>query len=84
MTKTDTKRYEIDFGTGAGNFEVTGTIDDAKKATEDNLAYTQESVSITCDGVRVACLPWYGTEPNESDEVTAQFGSFGFYGAWSA
>lgn len=60
-----------------------GTIDDAKKAAEDGLAYTQTDVKIqTEDGGDVAVLNWYGISPEEDDVVTARFGDYGFYGEW--
>lgn len=76
-------RYYINYGTGAGNEYVEGTIDDAKKAAEDGLAYTQTDVKIqTEDGEDVAVLNWYGVSPEENDVVTARFGDYGFYGEW--
>lgn len=38
--------YYIDYGTGAGNEYVDGTLDDAKKVAEDGIAYTQTDVKI--------------------------------------
>lgn len=78
--------YYIDFGTGAGNFEIKGTLEDAMKAAEKELAYTQLPVNIykkgrIGSGMPDARLPWYGVEPEEDDIVTANFG-YGFYGEW--
>ena len=76
-------RYYINYGTGAGDEYVDGTIEDAKKVAEDGLAYTQTDVKIqTEDGEDVAVLNWYGVKPEENDAVTAQFGDYGFYGEW--
>ena len=33
-------KYYIDYGTGAGNEYVEGTLDEAKKVAEDGLSYT--------------------------------------------
>lgn len=75
--------YYVNYGTGAGNEEVEGTLEDAMRVAEDGLSYTQESVKIEDeDGEEVAILPWYGTAPEEDDMVTCQFGDFGFYGEW--
>lgn len=73
----------INYGTGAGNEYVEGTLEDAKKTAEEGLSYTQEDVKIqTEDGEVVAVLKWYGVKPEEDDIVTAQFGEYGFYGDW--
>ncbi len=75
--------YYINYGTGAGNEFVDGTLEEAKKAAEEGLAYTQEDVKIqTEDGEDVAVLKWYGVQPEEDDIVTARFGDEGFYGEW--
>lgn len=76
-------RYYINYGTGAGNEYIDGTLDEAKKAAEDGLAYTQADVKIqTEDGEDVAVLNWYGVKAEDDDVVTAQFGDYGFYGEW--
>lgn len=76
-------RYYINYGTGAGNECVDGTLDEAKKVAEQGLAYTQTDVRIqTEDGEDVSVLNWYGVAPEEDDVVTARFGDFGFYGEW--
>lgn len=77
-------KWYVDYGTGAGNFWFDGTLDEAKSAAEDGLCYTQSSVDIMDEEYNVcARLPWWGVQPSEDDEVTACFGSFGFYGCWS-
>lgn len=77
-------KYFINYGTGAGNEYVEGTLDEAKKVAEDGLSYTQTDVKVqTEDGDDVAILKWYGVQPNEDDVVTAQFGDYGFYSEWS-
>lgn len=74
-------KYFIDYNTGAGNFEFEGTLEEAIKKAEEGLAYTQQNVYIkTLDGKQVAYLPWWGTQPEEDEIVTCQFGTFGFYG----
>ncbi len=76
-------KYYINYGTGAGNELVEGTLDEAKKVAEDGLAYTQTDIRIQTEhGEDVAVLNWYGVTPNEDDVVTAKFGDFGFYGEW--
>lgn len=76
-------KYYIDYGTGAGNEYVEGTLDEAKKVAEVGLSYTQTDVKVqTEDGEDVAILKWYGVQPSEDDIVTAQFGDYGFYSEW--
>lgn len=77
-------KYYINYGTGAGNEYVEGTLEDAKKVAEDGLSYTQTDVKVqTEDGEDVAILKWYGVQPEKDDVVTAQFGDYGFYGEWT-
>jgi hypothetical protein len=76
-------KFFVDYNTGAGNFEYEGTLDEAKKAAEEGLAYTQQSVKIFENDEPVAILPWWGTQPEEDEIVTCQFGSFGYYGEWT-
>lgn len=60
-------RYYINFGTGAGNEYVDGTLEDAKKVAQDRLAYTQTDVKIQTEGREdVAVLNWYGVKPEIS------------------
>lgn len=76
-------KYYIDFCTGAGNFYVEGDIEAAKKEAEKYLAYTQKDVKIINEnGYEVSRLLWCGTAPDEDETVTAQFGTFGYYGEW--
>ena len=83
-TLNEKNTYYIDYGTGAGNFEFTGTLEEAMDEANEGLCYTQLPVSISVkDGYdAIACLPWYDIEPSEDDVVTASFGEFGFYGEW--
>lgn len=84
-------KYYINYGTGAGNFEVEGTLEQAMKEAENGVAYTQKSVriEITIEDEygnkfprTIAVLPWYEYEPEENEKVTCQFDEFGFYGEW--
>lgn len=76
-------KYYVNYGTGAGNEEINGTLEEAMKVAEEGLSYTQQTVCIQNEcGEDVARLPWYGVRPEEDDVVTAQFGDFGFYGEW--
>lgn len=76
-------KYYINYGTGAGDEYIEGTLDEAKKVAEDGLSYTQQDVKIqTEDGEDVSVLAWYGVQPEEDDAVVARFGDYGFYGEW--
>ena len=76
-------KYYVDYGTGAGNEWVEGTLEDAMKVAEKGAAYTQMDINIENeDGVEVARLPWNAVGAGEDDIVVVEFGSFGFYGEW--
>ena len=73
-------RYYIDYGTGAGNEWVTGTLEDAKQTAAKNVAYTQTDVVILEGGKEVARLVWCDFPRDDDDiEVVVDFGGFGFY-----
>jgi len=75
-------KYFIDYGTGAGNRMIEGTLEEAMVAAEKELAHTQIGVTIYDENTtEVAGLPWWGVAPGEDDIVTAKFGN-GFYGEW--
>lgn len=78
------KKYLINFLTYGEDLEFEGTLDDAKKAAENGISYTQESIAIkdANTGDVVSTLPWWPVEPNEDDIVTARYGDYGFYGEW--
>ena len=74
------QRYYIDYGTGAGNEWVEGTLEDAQKTAAESVAYTQTDAVILEDGEEVARLAWCGCRPDDDDiEVVADFGDFGYY-----
>ena len=76
-------KYNINYNTGAGNYEFEGTLEEAMKDAETGIGYTRENISIQDEnGETVAYLRWYGVEPEEDDIVTCQYGSFGYYGEW--
>lgn len=76
------KKFLVNFGTGAGN-EYAETLEEAKQIAEENATYTQASITIEDENYNeIAKLPWWGVYPGEDDEVTIDFGEFGFYGEW--
>lgn len=77
--------HYIDYGTGAGDFTFTGTLEEAKKEAEKNVSYTQEGVLIrdaeTWDLISI--LLWWGYEADtETDIPYIDYGKFGFYDKW--
>jgi len=75
-------KYFIDYGTGAGNRMMEGTLEEAMAAAEKGLAHTQVNVTIYDENTtEIARLPWWGVAPEEDDIVTSQFGN-GFFGEW--
>lgn len=81
------KKWRIDYGTGAGNTEVTGEIDEVMQKADDGAAYTQESYIIIAEDGETWIRPWIGieydpdTEEDAEDEIIS-FGRFGYYAAW--
>lgn len=79
-------KYFIDYGTGAGNEWVSGTLADAKAVADDGAAYTQCGICIIGeDGEAVAGRPWIGRafDPEaDPDTDPIYFGSFGYFGDW--
>lgn len=76
--------FEINFNTGAGNYEDIGTIDEAMAVADKEACYTQKDIDIVKDGEIVATRRWYGTAPSDEDEETdiIKFGDSGFYDDW--
>jgi hypothetical protein len=75
-------KYYIDYGTGAGNEWVTGTLEDAKKVAAEGVSYTQTDAVILEDGEEVARLFWTGGLPDDDIDEVVRFGDFGFY-SWT-
>ena len=75
-------RYLIDYQNGYSVEVEVATLNEAKALAEDNISYTQESISIRKDGETISTLYWYDVEAEEHDEVIADFGIVGFYGSW--
>ena len=77
--------FYVNFNTGAGNYKSDLELPKLMEDVEQNLSYTQATVTIEDEnGNEVAWLPWYGVEPEDEDAVTARFGNFGYYGEWQA
>lgn len=81
------KKWKIDYGTGAGNFEMTAEIEDVMKKADNGAAYTQESYVIIADDGETWIRSWCGVEydPDAEDDAENEiisFGKFGYYAAW--
>lgn len=78
------KKYHVNFGTGAGNFDSDLPLNKLMKEVESQVAYTHKNVMIEDGETRedIACLPWNGRSPMKDEYVTAQFGNYGYYGEW--
>ena len=76
--------YTVNYNTGAGNFEVSGPLYDAKNEADESACYTCEPITITdSDGKTVSRRSWWGcTDGIEDCEYPIQFGDFGYYGDW--
>lgn len=76
--------YHINYHTGAGNFSIDGTLEDAKRAADEGAAYTQQPIIIHDeDGNEVARRQWWGCrEGIEECDDPISYGDFGFYGDW--
>lgn len=72
-------RFYIDYGTGAGNEWVTGTLEEAKQTAAEGVTYTQTDAVILEDGEEVARLVWCGCPPDDDIDVVVRYGDFGFY-----
>lgn len=56
-------------------------LDDAKDFAKKEMSYTQESVYIIRDGVKVTYSRWYGVSPDDTDDVLKIVDS-GYYADW--
>ena len=80
-------KYRINYGTGAGDETVNGTLEQAMKVADDGAAYTQRDIRIEDENSDLVALRhWWGVkyDPDESDETDIiGFGDFGYYGEWT-
>lgn len=80
--------YYINFHTGAGNFNVHGTLAYAQTRADQSAAYTQEKITIEDDSGNVIAerawipLPFEQEESEFSEDEVIRFGDFGFYDGW--
>lgn len=80
-------KYYINYHTGAGDFEFSGTLAQAQAAADDDAAYTQAPITIhdAETGEEVSRRNWYGSayDPDttpEDDPIC--FGDYGYYSDW--
>lgn len=80
-------KFYIDYGTGAGNEIIEGTIEDAKREADEGICYTQTDCKIyegeSNDGNLIVTRHWWGCEPTDEDEEDdiIKVGG-GFYSEW--
>ena len=77
-------KYHIHYNTGAGDFTVSGTLEQAMQQADAGAAYTQQDITISDNhGNIIARRPWYGTLTGIDDQSDPiQFGDFGFFADW--
>ena len=79
------EKYLVDFGTGAGNKEF-DTIEEAKKYAEENISYTEKSISIW--GVEgeeynpILTSAWVERGTGQGIKKLARIGTEGYYKDW--
>jgi len=77
------KRYHINYNTGIGNFTMKASLEEITKEVAIYLGFTQQGVTVTDNNNNiVAVLPWISIPATDEDIITADYGDFGFYGAW--
>lgn len=82
--------WYVNYGTGAGDFEYYGTLEEVLDKADDNAAYTQQDYEVVSgdrkDYSEVWVRQWVGYPYDETTgfepEEVIQFGRFGFYAPW--
>lgn len=81
------KKYYIDYGTGAGNEYVEGTLEQAQQVANKGASYTGEDIMILIPDEYLVCSrKWYGVPfdvqlyDDTSDVIL--FGNLGYYDEW--
>ena len=80
-------KYYIDYGTGAGNEYVEGTLEQAQQTANQGASYTGENIKIIISDEHLVCSrKWYGVpfdvELYEDAADVIPFGNFGYYDEW--
>lgn len=81
-------KYYVNYGTGAGNEWVEGTLDEVMAIADNGATYTQADIKIMDENDNlIAIRRWWGVkfDPEESDcseDEIISFGDFGYYDAW--
>lgn len=81
------KTWCIDFGTGAGNYSIEGTVETAMESADRDAAYTQQSITIKADDGEAYIRRWWSVEYDPSETESTEddiidFGKLGYYEAW--
>lgn len=80
-------KWNILYGTGAGDKEIAGTVEQAMEVADKGAAYTQQSYVIKSEDGETWIRHWipleYAPEIEEDAESEIiSFGNFGYYAAW--
>lgn len=77
-------KYYINYGTGAGNEWMEGTLEEAKQTADQEISYTECSVSIYDENMNFVCKrKWYDCLTDIDDCIDPiQFGDYGFFDDW--
>ncbi len=82
------EKYLINYGTGRGNKEILGTLEEAMELADENIAYTMKNVQIETEHSEriVAQRIWenadYDNVKKEEIHDPIIFGSEGYYSDW--
>lgn len=82
-------KFFIKYGTGAGDFDFSGTLEEAKAKADAGSAYTQRDYYIENENGEEICrrnwcgVPYDPEVTEETEDEVIQFGSFGHYTAWN-
>lgn len=76
------RKFIINYHTGVMNEVEVNDLNEAKEIAKEGIGYTQEKITIeTLDGDVITTARWYGTQPQDDDEVLEIVGG-GFYQTW--
>ena len=79
-------KYHVNYNTGAGDFTVNGTLEEAMAKADEKACYTEKDIEIynkEGDVVAMRCWigPYFVNECDQKDPIS--FGKFGFYEDWT-
>lgn len=80
------EKYEVDFGTGAGNRKF-DTLEEAKQYATDNISYTGKNIGIWLienedDYTLILTSKWVERGSGQGVKKLAKIGTEGYYTDW--